>query len=89
MLRWLGYTPLLRTVHILFSGLMVSFSEARLLYFSKSTLSKNSFRNMIRVSNSLYPDQTRHFVEPDLGPKVFLRLSAEDKVVISIQSHEA
>ena len=30
----------------------------RLLIFSKSSFSKNSFRNTIRVSNSLVPDQT-------------------------------
>ena len=37
-------------------------------YFQKSTLMKNSFRNTIRVSSSLDPDQARHFVGPDLGP---------------------
>ena len=37
--------------------------------FSTSTFSKKkSFRNAIRVSNSLDPDQVRHFVGPDLGP---------------------
>ena len=35
--------------------------------FSKSSFSKNSFRNIIRVSNSLDPDQARHFVGPDQG----------------------
>ena len=48
---------------------------------------KNSFRNTIRVSYSLDPDQARHFVGPDLGPnclqrlsgsKLFARLSADD-----------
>ena len=29
-------------------------------FFLKSTFSKNSFRNIIRVSNSLEPDQARH-----------------------------
>ena len=38
-----------------------------LLTFSKSTLSKNYFRNTIRASNSVDPDQARHFVGPDLG----------------------
>ena len=33
----------------------------------------------IRVSNSLEPDQARHFVEPDLGPNCLQRLSADDK----------
>ena len=40
----------------------------RLMLFSKSTFMKNYFRNTIRVSNSLEPDQARHFVGPDLGP---------------------
>ena len=33
--------------------------------FSKLTFSKNSFRNTIRVSNGLDPDQDRHSVGPD------------------------
>ena len=37
------------------------------------------FFNTIRVSNSLDPDQARHFVGPDLGPNCLQRLSA-DKV---------
>ena len=36
--------------------------------FSKLTFSKNYFRNIIRVSNSLDPDQARRFVGPNLGP---------------------
>ena len=39
---------------------------------------KNSFRNIIRVSNSLDPDYARHFVGPDLGPNCLQRLSADD-----------
>ena len=31
------------------------------VFFSKSTFSKNSFRNTIRESNSLDPDQARQF----------------------------
>ena len=50
----------------------------RLLIFSKSTFLKNSFRNTIRVSNSLDPDQARHSVGPDLGPNCLQKLSAED-----------
>ena len=44
-------------------------------FLKKSTFSKNSFRNNIRVSNSLDTDQAGHFVRPDLGPKQ--RLSAD------------
>ena len=52
-------------------------------FFSKLTLSKNSFRNTIRVSISLDPDQDRHFVGPDLGPNCLQRLSADDFVAHS------
>ena len=41
-----------------------------LIFFSKSTFSKYSFGNTIRVSNSLDPDQARHFVGPHLGRAV-------------------
>ena len=35
------------------------------------------YRNNIRVSNSLCPDQAPHFVEPDLGPNYLEMLSAD------------
>ena len=38
----------------------------------------NFFEKTIRVSNSLNPDQARHFVRPDLVPNCLQRLSAED-----------
>ena len=43
---------------------------------------KKSFRNTIRVSNSLDPDQARQNVGPDLDPNCLQRLSglsADDK----------
>ena len=40
---------------------------------------KNSFRDTIRESNSLGPDQARQSVGPDLGPNCLQRLSAGDK----------
>ena len=49
----------------------------RLLIFFKSTFLKNSFRNTIRVSNGLDPDQVRHFVGPNLGPNCLQQLSAD------------
>ena len=36
------------------------------------------FQNTIIVLNSLGPDQTRHFVGPDMGPNFLKRLSADD-----------
>ena len=47
-------------------------------FFSKSTFSKKSFRNTIKVSNSLDPDQARSFVRLDLGRNCLQRLSADD-----------
>ena len=41
------------------------------------TLWMLDFFNTIGVSNSLDPDQTRHFAGPDLGPDCFQRLSAD------------
>ena len=43
--------------------------------FSKSTFSKNSFKNTIWVSNRLDPDQVGH---SDLGPICLQKLSADD-----------
>ena len=41
-----------------------------LIFFSKSTILKSSFRNTISVSNRLKPDQAQQNVGPDLGPTV-------------------
>ena len=45
----------------------------------------NSLDGAIRVSNSLDPDQARHFVGPDLDSNCLQRLSADDKVIASGQ----
>ena len=42
-------------------------------------LSKNSFRNNIKVSNSLDQGQDRRSVGPDLGPNCLQRLSANEE----------
>ena len=47
--------------------------------FFKFVLFKNSFRNTIRVSKSLDPDQEWHSVVPVLGPNCLQRLSADKK----------
>ena len=62
----------------------VCFVDCR--FFSKSTFSKNSFTNTIRVSNSLDPDLARHFVGPDLGPNCLQRLSADDFDIVCHQN---
>ena len=47
------------------------------LIFFKINFLENSFKNTIRVSKSLDPDQARHFVRPDMGPNCLQRLSAD------------
>ena len=50
------------------------------VFFSKLNLIIKIFQSKsISTSNSLDPDQARHFVGPDLGPNCLQRLSAEDK----------
>ena len=53
-------------------------SSADDFFFSKSFFFENSFRNTIRVSNSLDPDQARRFVGSDLGPNCLQKLIADD-----------
>ena len=47
--------------------------------FHYELFSKNSFKNKIRVSNELDPDQDRHSVSPDWDSNCLQRLSADDK----------
>ena len=49
-------------------------------FFSKFTYLKNSFRNTIKVSNGLDPDQAQHSVGPDLGPNYLQRSAADVKI---------
>ena len=46
--------------------------------FQNNFFSKISFRNTIRVSNSLDPDHASHFCGPDLGPNSLQTLSADN-----------
>ena len=39
---------------------------------------KNSFRNTIKVSNRLDPDEPSHFVGPDLVPNCLQKISADN-----------
>ena len=47
-------------------------------FFQNYLFKQNSFRNTIRVSNGLDPDQDGHSVGPDLGRNCWLRYSADD-----------
>ena len=48
-----------------------------LIFFKINFFRKNSFRNTISVSNSFDPDQARHHVGPDLGPKLFAKVISD------------
>ena len=49
-----------------------------IFYMSIFIFFKISFRNTLRVSNSLDPDQARHFVGTGLDPNCLQKLSADD-----------
>ena len=51
-------------------------------FCSQKTFSKNSCMNTIRVSNFLELDQTRQFVQPNLGTNGLQVLSADNKIVV-------
>ena len=64
--------------YIDFSFSLLAGSFCILMWFSRLTFSKSSFRNTIRESNNLDPDQDRRFVGPDLGPNCLHKLYADD-----------
>ena len=47
-------------------------------FFQKSNFLKKFFEEYYQNSNSLDPDQARHFVRPGLGPNFLQMLSADD-----------
>ena len=57
-------------INILSTGKISMLFCRLMIFFSKSTFLKKSFRNTIRVLNSLDPDQVRCFVMLDLIPNV-------------------
>ena len=63
---------------------MLLLSSADFLF--KINFLKNSFRNTIRVSNCLDPNQERLSVGSDLGPNCLQRLSADNKSKERIKS---
>ena len=62
--------------HSLHTGNLCLLFCRLLIFFSRLMFSKNSFRNTIRVSNSLDPDQAQCAVRPDLDPNCLQWLSA-------------
>ena len=64
-------------VNSLASGYFPCFSSSADLK-NNQIFRKKYFRNTIRVSNNLEPDQARRYVGPDLVPNYVERLSADD-----------
>ena len=58
--------------------LKIILSSADFSVLFMSFFSKIYFRNNIRMSNRLDPDQARRFVGPDLGPNCLQMLSTDD-----------
>ena len=50
------------------------------------SFSQNSFRNSLKVSNSLDLDQVEKIVQSDLDPNSLQRLSADDRIQQSISN---
>ena len=75
---YLGVTGGTQSVNYLPTGEFCMLSCRLLFFFQNQTFSKDSFRNTLRVSNSLDTDQARHIVGPDLGSNCLKRLSADD-----------
>ena len=65
--------------NLLHSGKIFTLESSSADFFQNYLFKKKSFRNTVRVSNSLDSDQDRHFVGPDLGSNCLLRLSADAK----------
>ena len=59
-------------------GNFTYFFGHQLTIFHSQLFQKIIFRNTIRVSNSLGPDQVQCSVWPDLGPNCLQKLSADD-----------
>ena len=55
-----------------------------LVFFKINFYEKNSFRNTIRMPNSLDQDQARQNVGPDLSPNCLQRLSAVDTLRLRV-----
>ena len=68
-------------IHICENQLLDFPIPSHFIIVSYFTLWMPDFFITIRVSNSLNPDQARHFVGPDLDPNCLQRLSADNKSV--------
>ena len=64
---------------------MIFHAFCRLLIFFKiNFFAKILFRITIRVSKTLYPNQDRHTVGPDLGPNCLQKLSEDNTTVLYV-----
>ena len=74
------HTCLKKALNLCMQGFFHAFFCCLLTFFKINfQLSKNAFRNIIRMLNGLEPDQDQQFVGPDLSPNGSQRLSTDDK----------
>ena len=69
---------------VIFHAFFLSADFFQLILFQNQVFGK-IISGTLSVSNSLDPDQVRHYVGPDLGPNCSQRVSADDtsrKIVI-------
>ena len=66
------------TLHILHVFFFFFFFFLSSEFFKITFFGKLYFRNIIRVSNKLGPDQVLHFARPGLGQNCLQRLTADD-----------
>ena len=81
-----------KSLHVIYS-LHAEYSLRLLLIICcgiliKINFFKNSYRNTIRVSNGLYPDQNRRSVGTELGPNYLQMLSADKERVGNLGNNE-
>ena len=77
LLQVLGLTSFISTLCMI-DGYFFLFYCCLLNFKKKYLLKKKSFRNTIKVSNGLDPDQAGHSVGPDLCPNCLQKLNADD-----------
>ena len=79
-MRLKNYVFVKKCILISFGFSNIAFTiHSHLIIVPYFTLWMLDFFNTIWVSNSLDPDQARHYVGSDLGPNCLQRLSADDK----------
>ena len=71
-----GRKKLIKKIGVIFHDFFLSSAD----FYQNLLFQRNSFRNTIRMANSLDPDQAQDSVGPDLGPYCLQRSAADSKI---------